>query len=479
MRCLCLPLLLLAVLFQVGTGLSAEPPAKCKLKLVRLQPVMSGKPWPEDEQFVRFARSLYFRQDMENNVLDKGSQKAEKDFRAIVKKEPKEYNAQHPLRAVLVLAGNKYALVLDKQSKKSLGYDRLYFDLNGNGDLTDDVPIDVPDAYKTAESVTSDKGWISTEYPFPRVDLKIHAEGREWDYSFFLISNTTTHDKKEVFIQARLIPAAYRQGDITLQGKKRQIILVDWNVSGRFDVPVSFASDGKGVEEFLGTYGTDIVFDKDVLLEKHLSYMSEHRQFLAKMNALGGRFYNIKVTPGGDELTCTSVAVPMGRIALPPQMQCNVWLISEQGLLALDLQNDTPVNVPVGKWRLLNYTLWRFDDKGHKTAQAGATNKSGANVATSKSSVVKSPDIIYLNTSDTRPCDPIIVVANQTTTLKIGPPFTPTLAVERKGEVAMLGLEVRGIGHEKVDCHDTQGKQKLRITDPQGKIVEQGSFEYG
>jgi hypothetical protein len=417
---------------------------------------------------------------MENNVLDKASQKAKEDFRAIVKKEPKEYNAKHPLRAVLALAGNKYALVLDKQSKKSVGYDRLYFDLNGNGDLTDDSPIDVPDAYKTAESVTSDKGWTNTEYPFPRVDLKIHAEGREWDYSFFLISDTTTHDKKEVFLRARLVPAAYRQGDITLQGRKRQIALVDWNVSGRFDVPVSFASDGKGSEDFIGQYGTEVLFDKDVVIDKHLalSYMSEHRQFLAKMNALGGRFYNISVTPGGDELTCKPVAAPMGKITIP-HIPCNVWLINEQGLLALDLQNDTPVNVPVGKWRLLYCNFWQLDNKGRKTAQAGATNKSGAKVATQRSSVTKSPDIIYMDTSDTRPCDPIIIVANQTTTLKIGPPFTPTLTVERNGEVAMLGLVVRGIGHEKVDCHVAQSKQRFRITDPQGKVVEQGSFEYG
>jgi hypothetical protein len=284
-----------------------------------------------------------------------------------------------------------------------------------------------------------------------------------------------------LYIRVRLIPAAYRQGDITLQGRKRQIILVDWNGSGRFDVPVSFASDGKGYEDFFAQYGTEILFDKDVLIDKHLAlqYMSEHRQFLAKMNALGGRFYKIKVTPSGDELTCTPVVVPLGKMTML-HTPGNVWLINEQGLLALDLRNDTPVDIPAGKWHLLYCTLWRFN--GGTTAQAGATSKSGAEAAAPKGTVSKSPKIIYMGASGGRACEPITVVANQTTMMKIGPPYTPTLKVETQDKVARLALEVRGIGHEKVDCEVagiTQSKPKFRITDPQGKVVEQGNFEYG
>ena len=110
-----------------------------------------------------------------------------------------------------------------------------------------------------------------------------------------------------------------------------------------------------------------------MLVGKHLgfTYLSEHRQALAKMNALGGKFYKIKVTPGGDELTCTPVAVPMGKITMP-HTPCNVWLISEQGFLALDLRNDTPVDIPAGKWHLVGYTLWQFD--GGTTGQVATTS---------------------------------------------------------------------------------------------------------
>jgi len=86
-------------------------------------------------------------------------------FKRIVKKEPK-YRSEHPFRGVLKLGSQEYAFALDsipppakkakaedKNTKKarksksdkaaaSVAFNRLYFDLNHNGDLSDDKPID-------------------------------------------------------------------------------------------------------------------------------------------------------------------------------------------------------------------------------------------------------------------------------------------------------------------------------------------------
>ena len=77
--------------------------------------------------------------------------------------------------------------------------------------------------------------------------------------------------------------------------------------------------------------------------------------------------------------------------------------------------------------------------------------------------------------------EPITVIAGQTTDLKIGPPFSPKFTVEAKDKVALLGLEIRGAGNEKITeiGGDSPPKPKFTITDPQGKVVEQGDFEYG
>jgi len=376
----------------------------------------------------------------------------------------------------------KYGFVLDKRNEKSQGYDRLYFDRNGNGDLTDDTPIDVPARGKTSEYAKD--GWFTASYVFPRVDLTIHAEGTKWDYSFLLTAYTSTH-KKNLVIRARLLPAAYRQGEIVLEGRRRKIMLVDWNVSGRFDMPVQFASDGKGLEEYFSQYGTEILFDPDFFA---LGYMSEHRQFLAKMNALGGKFYKIRVRPGGDELTCTPVNVPLGRIATP-HGPCNVWLINEQGCLALDLQKDTPAEIPAGKWRLLHYTLFRSREKqkttGEKNAEAkqlsAAVRQAVKATAPPNDGASQLPKITYLAASCGKACEPVTVVAGQTTTLNIGPPYRPKLTVETQGRAALLGLAILGTGHEKVFALSGSDppRPKFTITDPQSKVVAQGNFEYG
>ncbi len=489
MRHRCLPVLLTMVLLPVEVGLAAEPPATCKLELVRLEPLLPGKSWPENERLVRFARGLsfYFHKEAKpkaNPAVDKDREQVEKDFREIVRKEPEKYQAEYPHRDVVTLGGRKYGFVLDKQSEKSQGYDRLYFDRNGNGDLTDDAPIDVPEKNKTPESVESEGGWVTASYALPRVDLRIHNEGTAWDYSFFVATYTSIHEK-DLSLRARLMPAAYRQGEIVLEGKRRKISLIDWSVNGRFDVPVQFASDGKGFEDYFSQYGTEILFDPDFLL---LGYVSEHRQFLAKMNALGGKLYKIHVRPGGDELTCTPVAVPTGKIAAP-SAPCNVWLINEQGCLALDLQKDTPAEIPAGEWRLMDCVFLygaeeqkATDEERAKAKLSGESAREAAKDAVpSKDVASPSAKIRYLAANCGKDCEPVTVVAGKTTVLKIGPPYVPTLTVEAKEGAAMLGLAILGVGHDKVYAlsGDSPPKPKFTITDPQGKVVAQGNFEYG
>ena len=58
-------------------------------------------------------------------------------FTKIVKKESK-YVSESPFRGVAKLGGQEYAFALDVKDAKSKGYNRLYFDFNHNGDLTDD-----------------------------------------------------------------------------------------------------------------------------------------------------------------------------------------------------------------------------------------------------------------------------------------------------------------------------------------------------
>ena len=65
---------------------------------------------------------------------------------------------------------------------KAPRYNRLYFDLNHNGDLTDDKPIE---AETTPGGVVMPADYSPLQ--FPCVDLTIDVDGTKLDYVFFLV----------------------------------------------------------------------------------------------------------------------------------------------------------------------------------------------------------------------------------------------------------------------------------------------------
>jgi len=408
MKYLCILPLVLTVLFQVETAYSAEPPASCKLELIRLTQLPPGKERPKDEILLRPGGRVLLNADLG----DKGEQHrnaVEKEFRDAIQKEPGEYQATHPVRGVTTLGGREYGFVFDKQSKNSQDYDRLYFDLNGNGDLTDDVPIDVPE-YRQGYCSGDER---YTLCDFPRVDIKISAEETQWDYSFWLWVELKHRGEEVVSLNSMLFPAAYRKGEITLAGKQHAIILLDRNAHGRFDVPVYFPREPDMFSDSLMRKfemeileGTEILFDPDPPTERYLGaeYRGEHRQFLSKMNVLGGRFYNIKVQPGGDELTCTPIEAPLGEIVVS-QMPCNLWLINKQGFLALDFQEDIPTEIPAGVWRLLYWNNhYCYNEYEPLTVTAAQTSKFNKLLKRSD------PNVGYLIQSGDQGMETIVVI---------------------------------------------------------------------
>ncbi|MGA2255929.1 MAG: hypothetical protein ABSG53_14885, partial [Thermoguttaceae bacterium] len=145
-------------------------------------------------------------------------------FKRIVKKEPK-YQSENPFRGVVKLGSQEYAFALDvappkakqpdaKQSTakaktepggatttekpsanekpvtkpallKDFSYNRLYFDFNRNGDLTDDKVVEAAaDSNRFAPIVSAAMSYLRFE--FPRIDVTIDVEGTKLDYSFYL-----------------------------------------------------------------------------------------------------------------------------------------------------------------------------------------------------------------------------------------------------------------------------------------------------
>ena len=136
------------------------------------------------------------------------------DFTKIVVKEPK-YTSERPFRGVAKLGTQDFGFAFDVAEAKSdkptsptrssarVRYTRLHFDLNHNGDLTDDQVVE-------AENSSSSYSY------FPRVDVALDVGGTKMEYSFFI----RTYSSSSSYSRAYLYGAAYRHGEITLNGEK-------------------------------------------------------------------------------------------------------------------------------------------------------------------------------------------------------------------------------------------------------------------
>jgi hypothetical protein len=77
------------------------------------------------------------------------------------------------------------------------------------------------------------------------------------------------------------------------------------------------------------------------------------------------------------------------------------------------------------------------------------------------------------------------VIKDQTVEMPFGPPYKPKVTSQNYGDKKQLHLQMALIGSAGEICTNMMvnngrpGKPEFTITDPGGKVVEQGSFEYG
>jgi hypothetical protein len=480
-----------------GLGRAAES-ERCKLELVRLEPVSARAHSPKDYLYRNVYSQGFYMQISEQRTYRNN----ENAFREAVKKEPEKYLAKNPFRNAARLGSKWYGFVLDQKEEASKGYDRLYFDLNGNGDLTDDQPID---ALPRPESRELSDSYVENQ--FPRVDLPIDVEGKKLDYSFFLEADRYGTGP-QIYVSVSLRSAVYCRGEIALDGKTIPIAVLDHNSNGRFDDVISLEHVSHGANgELYPDYGDMLLIDPENLSPRELQDLSlrgGHFQYLSKLNALKGIFYEMQVSPVGDELTYKPSTTPRGKVT-SPHAPCAVELISEQGYLSLALEKSQPAEVPAGDWRLLSYTLkvenWKEPEKKLEVEntevpekQAGAKPSLFEVLKKAIQSVtpeVRAEEPLYgppnqslLSARGTNQSEPLRVEADQTAALKFGPPYKPLVKMRYfTPGTANLYLAITGADGEVISNLYINGrrppKPKLTITDPQGEVVQKGNFEYG
>jgi hypothetical protein len=367
--------------------------------------------------------------------LGQGDDARDAAFHRAVTKEP-SYTATTPVRGVARFGKREYGFAIDSAGKGA--FNRLYFDVNGNGDLTDDKPI-------TATMSNSPIAGLA-QSQFPRADITLDAGGKSIEYAFVpsVICRTSGGD---AYATVTLYAAAVREGFITRGAKRTSFVLVDHNSNGLFDDAASVRPDGNVVEGDLLLINPKakqrLSADADV---------GRDRNFVNKTVCLSGEFYRLEIPPSGDVVKLTPTKFSMGYVVNSSPAYRAVLFSEDYGVVTIFGAKDQKLYMPEGSWKVLSYAIGMG-----RTLMTATFGKDACSTTVTK---------------------------GQTSQLPFGAPLHSVVTSVRSGaDKVWLSLSIVGIGGERCTSLTINGnrppKPQFVIKDKDGKIVHKGSFEWG
>jgi hypothetical protein len=362
------------------------------------------------------------------------------------------YFSKRPRYVSLVLGGdtdNPCIVAVDESRGTGSGYDTLYFDANGNGDLTDD-----PKVAGTPETREQDGKTVvdMRRVEFPTVEVAVNHDG------------TTVPHHLRPYIYAYGTPslslrtAGYCEGLLQVGRKSFKAALVDDTCNGRFDdlyaVPDNAYRGGN-----IWARGDTLVIDVNGDGEYDKGSRDTPEVFhLGKYLALDGCCYDLDVAPDGREVTLAPTAAPLGSIATN-QDSYSLELLSETTGTLKVLGGSGKVRVPADEYLMAQCSLSVEDEDGARWRIVGQGRFNQ---------------------------DAVVIKPSKTTSLTLGPPLVAKLSMTKKGAREFsFDLAISGQGGESytADNFARNGKTppppRLRVRDSEGKVVKIGSFEYG
>jgi hypothetical protein len=375
-----------------------------------------------------------------------------------------EWTGTHPLFARVPLGDQERLVVLDVVGPKSLMYDRVFFDANGNRDLTDDAVIQ-------GKARRNMGGYVSVE--FPALDVTIEHGGHSHPYRLQPSIYAYKDDSRETSpafpgynLRASLEVQCYYAGAFSLGGKKYSLMLADSNGNGIFGDALSRCSNcwSRGRIHLMG----DTLF----LAEGGEPGYYDGFSFGTWWH-VGGRLLSAAMDPSRKKLTLTPVEGPLFPVALSAEAE-RVMLVEEKDFKGIScFRPGREIQLPAGTYRFVDYRLVRKETNGA---------------------------LWHLQASVSTGAAPVEVGADLKPEIVFGEPFRPVVEVpsgsgaRRSGGSVRLNFEIYGAGGESVDevsllsgtSSMALAKRSSRprepayiILTPEGELVDRGTFEYG
>ena len=481
---------------------------------------------------------LQMMPDGKGGVQFAGNDQHAATFKKIVKKEP-EYNGERPFKGVAKLGTQEFAFVLDastpkpeakdekpekdqdeaktepkadsaiaKLKEKLTGatstpampaYDRLHFDFNHNGDLTDDEVVK-----GEVQTGQYSPGQSYAQISFPRLDVTVDADGTPVESSIFF-SGHMQSSKDFNYASFSINAGAYREGQITLDGKKRKVVLIDFNSNGRFDdeMKIINVTRSEGQEAVYPQYGDMLLVDPEPNQGMYDSpydvTSADYRHNVSKLIRIDGRFYDMRITPAGDKLSLEPSAVAMGNVTNPNNGFRALIYSDKDLILKIGGDKDVPIPVPEGEWKLASYTINLTETPKPAEPAKEAENEVEKDISGLKmlGEAIKAfferpslggssrPRWSMVSARGTPDYKAVKVVKGETVELPFGPPYKPLVTAQNYGDPKQTHLEMSLVGSAGETCSNLMvkggrpGKPEFTITDPKGEVVQKDSFEYG
>lgn len=368
-----------------------------------------------------------------------------------------------PLYATLRLANTERLLMLDRADAKDKWFSRLRIDLNADGDLTNDKPVDV-----RTESLSDEFAVIGT----PNIEVTNKIDGKDVPYQFQIMIMMQPMKKSRTGAPAKnpndsinglMRPRCCYLADFELDAKQYQISFADYNVNGQFFDPPTAGMFTDAAGDSFYFPGGDRIYIKN-----GGSFDPNGEQPFCKWLVLGGKLFDVRADFAAGRLTLAPVEAA-ATIALPPSL-LNMSMMRTDTFQALAAYKPAgQVRMPPGSWRLASYQLERDDAQGDRWRVLARGNNAA---------------------------QPYTLDATTSMALPIGEPFMPVINIPGgfSREVTLVfsirdrsGAQVTALSHE-----GNKTRIALSKTDPtlprepswtavttRGEKVASGSFEYG
>ncbi len=350
-------------------------------------------------------------------------------------------------------------------------YDTLYFDADGNRDLTDDEVL------KSGSVSASPSSSYRNAY-FPVINTAVKRGGREVPYSFRpRIYCYMRNREKPVWDSENWqnlsfylrVHCAYK-GILRHEGKSYTIFLGDRNVNGRFDDVLNDTGSRY-------SSGALSVTGDNLYISDSENVSSYDRFVLGDMILVGRTLFTVSVKTGESRVELTPVKTPLKKLALAAKPERLTLYTKDKKHCIMMYRPEKTVSLPPGDYRFFQYEfltdkkkddIWRL--------QATATNET-----------------------------PFVTVGDKAAELAFGEPFVPGVMIpeyslaqfKQQSEGSLrLSLKITGAGNGVVTYLSRIGGTKTTIEmskkstrypkephyaviDGKGEIVGEGDFDYG